>query len=48
MFLLRLFRLTIFVLIAFVAGLFVERSHQMSRYEATGGIWLPTGFCGER
>lgn len=48
MFIFRLFRLAILMMFAFVAGIFVERSHQIDLCKNSGGIWLRAGFCGEK
>lgn len=42
----RLIRLSVLLLLAFAAGMFVERGHQMDRCSAEGGKWLPAGICG--
>ncbi|MEC3860776.1 hypothetical protein VK792_05725 [Mesobacterium sp. TK19101] len=41
----RLFRLIIFVAIAFVVGMFFERSQQMDRCETAGGVWTRANVC---
>ncbi|MFV0410189.1 MAG: hypothetical protein ACK5LJ_10990 [Paracoccus sp. (in: a-proteobacteria)] len=48
MFILRLFQLVFLLMLAFVAGIFVERSHQINLCEQSGGIWIRAGFCGEK
>ena len=48
MFIFRLFRLAILMMFAFVAGIYVERGHQMDLCEKSGGIWLRAGICGEK
>ncbi len=44
----RLIRLSVMLAMAFVAGMFFERSHQMGLCETSGGQWLRAGFCGEK
>lgn len=39
-------RTLILVLLAFVAGVFFERSNQRALCEETGGSWLRAGVCG--
>ena len=44
----RLFRLSVLLLIAFVTGIFFERSHQKELCENSGGQWMRAGFCAEK
>jgi hypothetical protein len=44
----RLIRLSLMLIAAFVAGMVVERAHQHDRCEESGGQWLRNGICGER
>ncbi|WBU54843.1 hypothetical protein [Paracoccus sp. SCSIO 75233] len=46
MFIFRLIRLCILLMLAFVAGMFFERGHQMDLCEKSGGVWLRAGICG--
>ncbi|WBU62007.1 hypothetical protein [Paracoccus albus] len=48
MFILRLMRLAILLMLAFAAGMFFERSHQMTLCKNSGGVWLRAGICGEQ
>ncbi len=41
----RLIRLSIFILLAFGAGILFERRHQSDLCESSGGTWLRSGLC---
>jgi len=41
----RLVRLIVFVAIAFVVGMFFERSQQLDRCETAGGTWTRAKIC---
>ena len=41
----RLMVTSVMVLVAFVAGMLSERSHQAELCDASGGEWRPAGFC---
>jgi hypothetical protein len=41
----RPMRLVIFCGVAFVAGVFYERSNQQTSCEALGGIWTASDLC---
>jgi len=41
----RLMVTTCMVLVAFVAGMLTERSHQADLCETSGGQWMRAGFC---
>lgn len=43
----RLIRLIIFTMLAFVAGMLFERAHQKELCAQSGGQWLRAGYCGE-
>ena len=42
----RMVRTALWVMFAFVAGIFYERAHQQSLCAASGGEWLRAGLCG--
>ncbi len=42
---LRLVRLIVLVLVAFVAGVFYERGNSQQKCETSGGQWMRAGFC---
>ncbi len=41
----RLVRLSVLLLIAFVAGIFFERGNQKDLCGASGGQWVRAGYC---
>jgi len=41
----KLIRLVVFCMIAFVAGVFFERSNQKELCETSGGNWARAGVC---
>ncbi|MBO6604318.1 MULTISPECIES: hypothetical protein [Paracoccaceae] len=43
----RLIRLVALLLLAFLAGVLFERSHQQGLCERSGGAWMRAGFCAE-
>lgn len=42
---LRLVRMLVLVMIAFVGGIFFERIHQQNQCETSGGEWMRAGVC---
>jgi hypothetical protein len=45
---LRLVRLAVLLLVAFVTGVFYERGHQQELCANSGGEWMRAGFCAAR
>jgi len=43
----RLLRLILFVIVAFVSCVLFERLEQREACETAGGQWLRAGYCGE-
>ncbi|WJY22007.1 MULTISPECIES: hypothetical protein [Rhodobacterales] len=43
----RLIRLVVFMILAFVAGMIFERTHQQGLCDQSGGQWMRAGFCAE-
>ena len=42
----RLIRLPILLLIAFIVGIYFERTQQQDLCDKSGGVWLRAGICG--